>query len=82
MKSEMATAQSGTKTYIFQKHSTLITTPIPVKKRRHQSAGINTQQLCRFLIGVNLYILIGDAFGFERDPHALDKGAEKSLFIV
>lgn len=57
--------------YIFHQHCTLITPPIAMSQRRNQSPGIHLEQRLRFLIWIDLDILIWDAFQLQCDPYPL-----------
>ena len=59
--------------YVFHQHRTLITTPVAMSQDRHQSPRIHLKQSLRFLVRIDLDILIRDAPQLQRDPYSLHK---------
>jgi hypothetical protein len=47
-----------------------------VLQRGYETAWVQIQEGLRFVVWVHFDVLVQDAFLFERDPDALDKGAE------
>ena len=47
-----------------------------VLQRRYETARVQIQERLRFVVWVHFDVLVWDAFLFERDPDALDEGAE------
>lgn len=45
--------------------------------RWNKPSRIHIEKRLRLFVGVDLNVLVGDAFEFERYPHALDKGAKQ-----
>ena len=60
-------------TYIFHQHRALIATPVAISQSRYQSSRVHLKQGLRFLIRIDLDILIRDARQLQRDPYSLHK---------
>lgn len=54
----------------------LLVPPSGNSQRRHQSAGIQGEELGRFMIRIDFDVLMGDIFLDEDNPSALDEWAE------
>jgi hypothetical protein len=57
--------------HIFKKNGTLMTSPISMPQRRHESSRVHLQQFIRLLIRINLDVLIRNTLDFKSDPDSL-----------
>lgn len=61
--------------HIFHQHRTFTTAPIAMADRRDETTRIDVQQCLRFLVGIDLDILIRDALRFQSNPDPLHEWA-------
>lgn len=59
---------------VFHQHGALVARPFSVAECRDETARVEGEKPLGFVIRVYFYVLVVQAFEFERDPNALDKG--------